>query len=92
MTEFIHFPVDVLYTDFSKAFDKVNRVLLWLTLYNKIGHTLTTSLLKYYSISKAYVLLDGEMSSIFNTTIGVKQGGPLSPRLFAIYIENVNFH
>jgi len=45
--------------DASKAFDKVNRVLLWLTLYNKIGHTLTTSLINYYSISKAYVLLDG---------------------------------
>jgi hypothetical protein len=29
------------------------------------------------------------MSSIFITTIGVKQGGPLSPRLFAIYIEKV---
>jgi len=75
--------------DASKAFDKVNRVLLWLTLYNKIGHTLTTSLINYYSISKAYVLLDGTVSSIFMTTIGIKQGGPLSPRLFAIYFERI---
>lgn len=74
--------------DASKAFDKVNRVLLWLTLYEKVGRKLTASLVRYYSISKAYVFLS-EKSEIFITTIGVKQGGPLSPRLFALYIEYV---
>jgi hypothetical protein len=59
--------------DASKAFDKVNRVLLWLTLYNKIEHTpLTTSLINYYSISKAYVLLDGTVSSIFSRHVTIK--------------------
>jgi hypothetical protein len=75
--------------DASKAFDKVNRILLWLTLCGKVGRKITISLIRYYSISKAYVLLNGEKSEIFITTIGVKQGGPLSPRLFALYIEHV---
>ena len=29
--------------DASKAFDKVNRIFLYVILYRKIGHTLTTS-------------------------------------------------
>jgi len=75
--------------DASKAFDKVNRQLLWLMLFKKVGFKLTMILRAYYSISKAYVTHMNEKSSIFCTTIGVKQGGPLSPRLFAIYIEDI---
>ena len=58
-------------------------------MYGKVGRKITVSLIRYYSISKAYVLLNGEKSEIFITTIGVKQGGPLSPRVFALYIEHV---
>ena len=32
---------------------------------------------------------EGQKSAEFKTTIGVKQGGPLSPRLFSIYIEKL---
>ena len=45
--------------------------------------------MKYYSISKAYILKDGFKSSIFKTTTGVKQGGPVSALLFALYIEDL---
>ena len=58
-------------------------------LYRIIGHTLTTSLIKYYSLSKAYKYINGICSSIFVTTIGVKQGVQLSPRLFSLYIESI---
>jgi hypothetical protein len=75
--------------DASKAFDKVNRLLLYIILYKKIGHTLTTSLMKYYAQSSAYIIMNGICSDVFYTTIGVKQGGPLSPRLFALYIEHL---
>jgi len=75
--------------DASKAFDKVNRLILWLLLFDKIGFRLTFILIRYYAISCAYVSHKGEQSEIFKTTIGVKQGGPLSPRLFCIYIESL---
>ena len=44
--------------------------------------------MKYYSISKAYILKDGFKSSLFKTTTGVK-GGPVSALLFALYIEDL---
>jgi hypothetical protein len=75
--------------DASKAFDKVNRYLLWRILIKKIGIKLTMILMAYYDVSKAYVTNKNESSKIFRTTIGVKQGGPLSPRLFAIYIQDL---
>ncbi len=75
--------------DASKAFDKVNRPYLWLILFEKIGYTLTSTLVTYYSESKAYVMNTGLVSDTFSTTIGVKQGGPLSPRLFSLYVEGI---
>ena len=77
------------FIDASKAFDKINRSILWVALFNKIGFNLTNILMKYYSISKAYILKDGFKSSIFKTTTGVKQGGPVSALLFALYIEDL---
>ena len=75
--------------DASKAFDKVNRNILFHKLYEIAGHTITTSLMAYYSNTKAFVLNNNIVSNIFTTTIGVKQGGSLSPRLFSLYIEEI---
>ena len=44
--------------------------------------------MKYYSISKAYILKDGFKSSLFKTTTGVKDG-PVSALLVALYIEDL---
>ncbi len=47
------------------------------------------ALKNYYNISKAIVDLNNCKSDVFKTTIGVKQGGSLSPRLFSIYVEDL---
>lgn len=75
--------------DASKAFDKVNRTILWTKLLKKVGFQLTNMIKRYYMVSEASVTNCGLMSRKFKTTIGVKQGGPLSPRLFALYIEDL---
>ena len=75
--------------DASKAFDKVDRQYLWLKLKDKTNPHILASLISYYADSMAIVQNDGEYLDIFKTTIGVKQGGPLSPRLFAIYVEGL---
>ncbi len=75
--------------DASKAFDKVNRWTLWLMLHKRVGYEIMYLLKKYYDASSAYVINKGETSDQFKTSIGVKQGGPLSPRLFAIYVQDL---
>jgi len=75
--------------DASKAFDKVNRVKLWLKLINMIDHSIVKILMNYYNDSQAFVQNELDISAMFATTVGVKQGGSLSPRLFAMYIEDV---
>lgn len=95
LKETIHFnlknkkKVYVCAIDASKAFDKVNRNFLWYKMINKTRPIILRTLIKYYKESLAYVQNNNEYSSIFKTTIGVKQGGPLSPSLFSIYMEDL---
>jgi hypothetical protein len=75
--------------DASKAFDKVNRDLLWLKALKTLPAGLVKVIKAYYEISLALVNNNKCTSNLFKTSIGVKQGGPLSPRLFSIYIEDI---
>lgn len=75
--------------DASKAFDKINREILFEKLYKIIDKKLWVALYEYYNNSYGYVTLNGLRGDIFRTTIGVKQGGPLSPKLFSIYVEDL---
>lgn len=75
--------------DASKAFDKINRFALMYKLITKVEASVWRALYIYYSISIAYISNESEISNTFKTSIGVKQGGPLSPRLFSIYVEDL---
>ncbi|CAF1143775.1 unnamed protein product, partial [Brachionus calyciflorus] len=75
--------------DASKAFDKVNRFNLWCKLINRAEPFILRTLINYYSVSKVVIVINLEVSNIFNITRGVKQGGPLSPFLFSVYIEEL---
>jgi endonuclease/exonuclease/phosphatase family metal-dependent hydrolase len=75
--------------DASKAFDKLNRIIMSHGLIGKINPLVWRALVNYYAVSVAYVHNKNETSTMFKTTIGVKQGGPLSPRLFALYVEDL---
>jgi hypothetical protein len=80
-----------LYTiaiDFSKAFDKVNRLYLWFKLIeNGIEPAIIRAIVLYYELSEILIQIGDDFSTSFYSTIGVRQGGVLSPRLFAIYIH-----
>ena len=75
--------------DASKAFDKVSRPILFVKLMDMVGYTITSTIMEYYSNTQAIVFCNGMHTDPFATTIGVKQGGPLSPRLFSLYIEEL---
>ena len=45
--------------------------------------------MKYYEKSMMLVQLEEEISKPFKTTVGVRQGGVLSPLLFSIYVNDI---
>ena len=79
-----------VFLDFSKAFDKVNRVKLLYTLI-KGTHPHIWLLIKNYYQNLILYVTDryGELSEPFNAGVGVKQGGNMSPWLFNKYINKL---
>jgi hypothetical protein len=76
--------------DASKAFDKVIRVVLWWKLAKKnVNPCLVKALMSYYAESKIIVNLDGVVSKLIPTTNGFKQGGPISPDLWNLYVDEL---
>ena len=78
------------FIDFSKAFDKVNYWKLFLKLLDDKCNVNVVKLLAYwYSHQEACVRWRNSVSQFFSIGNGTRQGGVLSPRLFARYIREV---
>jgi len=78
----------VISIDASKAFDRVGRYKLWITLVEmKIRVKLIIALKNYYE--NFYIIVNNEkdFAAPFSTTYGVKQGGCISPELYKLYCE-----
>ena len=81
--------IHACFVDFSKAFDKVNRQILLQKLANTLNPHIWASLYNYYEKSTIRIRFTKGTSEAIPTTVGVKQGGPLSPKLFSVYIDNM---
>ena len=79
------------FIDYQKAFDSVDRSLLWqkLLLYNINGKFLTV-IGQMYNRAKSCIKKDNMISEYFLCNIGVRQGDTLSPLLFALFINDFN--
>ena len=82
--------VNICSMDLSKAFDKVNFKMLFCKLMDrKIPRIFIELLDSWYSKLFSSVRWNGELSNYFKITSGVRQGGILSPILFAICVDDL---
>lgn len=76
--------------DISKAFDKVSHFKLFSKLLDRnVPSNIVLLLLCWYTKCFVAVRWGGSLSAPFRVMSGVRQGGVLSPTLFAIYIDEL---
>ena len=89
-THLIKKPLYTAFIDFRKAYDSVDRSVLWAALAEHGLHGPILETLKaMYSDVRMAVRLAGEVGELFDAPMGVKQGDPLSPLLFGLLIDRL---
>ena len=83
-------PTFLTFIDFQKAFDSVDRNLLFFKLIQVgIKGKMYNAISSLYANPQSRVILNEHSTEYFQCPIGVKQGDSLSPTLFAIYINDL---
>jgi len=85
--------IHILYLDCRKAFDTVPREAILETL-RQLGynHTITNLIERLYEANTATVITPHGETYPFDLESGVKQGCPLSPLLFILFLEPLLIH
>ena len=81
-------PLYCAFIDFRKAYDSVDRETLWKCLTSMgIKGNFLRCIQEMYAEVGMQVRIGGNMSRSFRAWAGVKQGDPLSPLLFGLFID-----
>ena len=84
-------PIFSVFLDASKAFDRVSHELLFKKLLLRDVPPCFIRLLRYwYRQQQMRVRWGSQLSQFFGVSNGVRQGGILSPYLFAVYIDQLS--
>ena len=82
--------VNVCTLDLSKAFDRMNHYVLFIKLIERsLPYKLVHILENWFTMSETCVRWGDQYSSFYKLSAGVRQGGILSPFLFAIFIDSI---
>ena len=83
-------PLYTCFLDASKDFDRVNHWILFTKLINNgISLIIVRILVFGYQTQQLYVKWGGLTSICFTISSGVRQGGILSPKIFALYMNGL---
>jgi len=81
-------PLHAAFVDFRKAFDSVNRPTLWRLLKARgVAPKLVDLIEDLYSGCEACISANGHTSPWFPMGTGVRQGCPMSPTLFNVFMD-----
>ena len=79
-------PLYVCFVDFKRAFDCLNRLLLFAKLHKKgYGSKLLDIMIDMYSKTNSKIKWKNFLSDAFKDEFGVNQGGVTSPYLFKVF-------
>lgn len=82
-------PLHLVFVDLEKAYDNVPWNKLWASLKQyKINNIIIQAIRNLYDKSYTKIKVRNKTSNGFNVTKGLRQGCPLSPVLFKIYLQN----
>jgi hypothetical protein len=78
------------FIDFSKAYDRVDRKIMWACLRSCGLHgAALQAVMGMYENVRMQVRAGGELAEPFTCEVGVRQGDPLSPLLFGLLIDRL---
>ncbi|KAK0152499.1 LINE-1 reverse transcriptase [Merluccius polli] len=84
-------PVHMCFVDLEKAFDHVAREALWGVLREYgVSDPLIRAVRSLYARCQSLVRIAGNKSDMFPVRVGLRQGCPLSPILFIIFMDRIS--
>ncbi|KAK3545223.1 hypothetical protein QTP70_002063 [Hemibagrus guttatus] len=84
-------PVDMCFVDLEKAFDRVPCGILWEVLWEYgVRGPLLRAVRSLYNRSRSLVRIASCKSDLFPVHVGLRQGCPLSPVLFIVFMDRIS--
>ncbi|KAK3509614.1 hypothetical protein QTP70_006805 [Hemibagrus guttatus] len=84
-------PVHMCFVDLEKAFDCVPRGILWEVLWEYgVRGPLLRAVRSLYNRSRSLVRIASCKSDLFPVHVGLRQGCPLSPVLFIVFMDRIS--
>lgn len=90
-SQFMKKPLYIAFVDFRRAFDTVNRnIMFHKPMKKKIDGKLMRILYNMYTKTKSKICVNGALSDFLYDTLGVNQGGPNSPDMFVDFLSDMS--